>query len=69
MNIEDYSHWKSIQMDFIKFEAKYFTQLSNITLKVFRNYYYLHGLWIELNPSLDKTFNTPIVKVVHSQVE
>lgn len=29
-------------MDFMKFEAKYFDELNNITLKIYRDYYYLY---------------------------
>ena len=67
MNIEDYSLWESIQMDFVKFEAEHFDQLSNAILRVFRDYCYPHGFWIELNSSLDKTFNTAMLEAVAAE--
>ncbi len=42
INIEDYSLSRSIQIDFLKFEAIYFNELDNATLRVFRDYCYPH---------------------------
>ncbi len=67
MNIEDYSFWKSIQMDFVKFEAKHFDQFDNAILRVFRDYCYLHGFWIDFNLSLNKTCNTTMLEAVAAE--
>ncbi len=64
MNIEDYSPWEFIQMDFVKFEAEHFNLLDNATLRDFRDYYYLQRFWIELNLKLDKTYNIAIIEAV-----
>ena len=64
INIEDYSLWESIQMDFEKFVAEYFDKLNNAILKVFRHYCYLHGFWINLYLGLDKTYNTAMLEAV-----
>ena len=67
MNIEDYSLWESIQMDFVKFEAEHFDELDNATLRVFRDYCYPHGFWINLNLGLDKTCNTAMLEAVAAE--
>lgn len=54
-------------MDFMKFEAKYFDKLDNITLKIFRNYYYLYEFQIDFNFGFNKTYNTVILKAVIAQ--
>ena len=51
-------------MDFMKFKAKYFNELYNVILRVFRDYCYLYRFWIDINLSLDKTYNTGILKDV-----
>lgn len=48
----------------MKFEVEYFDQLDNTTLKVFSNYCYLHGFWIDFNLSLNKTYNTTMLKAI-----
>lgn len=53
MNIEDYSLWGFIYIDFMKFRAEHFDELDNATLRVFRDYCYLHRFWIDFNLSLD----------------
>ena len=64
MNIEDYSLWEFIQIDFVKFEAKYFDELYDATLRVFRDYCYPYGFWINFNLSLNKTCNTIMLEAV-----
>ncbi|MCJ1344272.1 hypothetical protein MMC31_002475 [Peltigera leucophlebia] len=67
MNIEDYSFWESIQMNSVKFEAEHFDELDNATLRVFRDYCYPHGFWIDLNLDLDKTCNTAMLEAVSAE--
>ena len=67
MNIEDYSLWEFIQMDFVKFEAEHLDELDNITLRIFRDYYYPHKFWINFNLDLDKTCNTTMLKAVAAE--
>lgn len=64
MNIKDYSLWKFIQIDFVKFETEHYNQLDNATLRVFQNYCYPHGFWIDFNLSFNKTCNTAILKAI-----
>lgn len=64
MNIKDYSLWVFIQTGFLKFETKYFNQLDNAILRVFRDYCYLHRFWIDMNLNLDKTCNTTMLEAV-----
>lgn len=64
MNIEDYNLWGCIRIEVVKFEAEYFDQFSNATLKIIRDYRYPYGFWIELNISLDKTFKLVILEAV-----
>lgn len=40
MNIEDYSFWESIQIDFVKFEEEHFNKSDKAILRVFRDYCY-----------------------------
>lgn len=64
INIKDYSLWKSIQIDFVKFEVKHFDKLDNAILKVFKDYYYLYKVWINFNLGHNKTYNITILKTV-----
>lgn len=64
MNIEHYSLYKFIQIDFVKFEVKYFDKLDNITLRAVRDYYYLHKFWIDYNLGLNKIRNVVILEAV-----
>ena len=64
MNIENYSLWKFIKIDFMKFEVEYYDQLDNATLRVFRDYCYPHGFWINFKHGVDKTCNTTMLKAV-----
>ncbi|MCJ1346234.1 hypothetical protein MMC31_004449 [Peltigera leucophlebia] len=67
LNAEDYRLWNCIQMDFRKFEAEHFDELDNATLRVFRDYCYPHGFWIDLNLGLDKTCNTAMLEAVAAE--
>ncbi len=64
IDIKDYSLWEFIQMNFVKFEAEYFDQLDNATLRVFRDYCYLHRFWIDINLNFNKTCNTAMLEAV-----
>lgn len=55
MNIKDYCFQDSIQIDFAKFETKYFDRLNNAIQRVFRDYCYIHGFCIEHNFGFSKT--------------
>lgn len=44
-------------MDFMKFQAKYFDELDNAILRVFRDYCYPYKFWIDFNLGLNKTCN------------
>lgn len=51
-------------MNFEKFENKHFDELDNITLKIFKDYCYPHGVCIELNFGLNKTCSIIMLEVV-----
>lgn len=51
-------------MNYVKFATKPFDELDNTSLKVFRDYYYIHGFWFELNLKLDKTCNMTLLEAV-----
>ena len=52
----------------MKFDAKNFNELDNATLRVFRDYCYLYGFWINLNLGLNKTSNIAILEVVAAKL-
>lgn len=66
-NIEDYSLWDSIQMDFAEFEAKQFDELDTDTWRVVKDYCYPHGFWIDHNFGPGRTCTTVMLKAVDSE--
>lgn len=65
MNGKYYNLQEFIWIDFVKFEIEYFNQLDNTILQVFRNNYYpYYRFWINLNLSLNKTYNTAMLEAV-----
>lgn len=64
INTKYYSLGKFIQIDFVKFKAKYSDELDNITLQVIKDYCCLHGFWINLKLNLNKTCCIAILKAV-----
>ena len=48
----------------MKFKAKYFDELDNITLRVFRDYCYLYRFQINLNLSFHKTYNRAMLVAI-----
>lgn len=67
LNIKDYSLQDFIQIDFMRFQVEYFDQLDNTTLRVFRDYYYLHRFQINFNLNLNKTCNIIMLEVVTTE--
>ena len=65
-NLEDWSLWDSIQMDFAEFEAKHFDELDNDTWGVIRDYCYPHGFWIDHNFGPGRNRTTTILKAVEA---
>lgn len=48
----------------MKVEVEHFDKLDNAILRVFKDYYYPNGLWINLNLDLDKTCNIAMLRAV-----
>ncbi len=65
-NLEDWSLWDSIQMDFAKFEAKHFDELDNDTWGVIGDYCYLHGFWVDYNFGPGRNCTTTMLKAVEA---
>lgn len=63
VNTEDYSLWDCIQIDFEKWESKYFNKLDNAIWKIFRDYYYHHEYWINYNIAPSKTYTIVMLKI------
>lgn len=66
-NIEDYSLWDSVQMDFAEFEAKQLDKLDTDTWKVVKDYCYPHGFWIDHNFGPGRTPTTVMLKAIDSE--
>ena len=66
-NAEDYSLWDCIQVDFEKFEMKHFDKFYGPTRKLLRDYWYLHGYWIDHNFGTCKTCITTMLKAVEAK--
>ena len=64
INIEDYYFQNYIQLDFAKFEVRYFDELNNAIWRVVRNYCYKNGFWIDHNFGPNKSCITVILQVI-----
>ncbi len=66
-NHEDYGLWDCIQIDFEKFEARHFDDLSGTTWRVVKDYCYPHGFWIDHNFGPGRTRTTAMLEAVAAE--
>ena len=65
-NLENWSLWDSIQMDFAEFEANHFDELENNTWGVIRDYCYPYRFWLDHNFGPGKKCTTTMLKAVEA---